>query len=144
MSVDEETRTGVLHVLVVSRLLSRVSCLYPAVESSSTCSRRVFLAISTTIPRVCVMAVDTSKRIWLTSLVRGRFDAQPALRPTGTAGPRRLPTSEEQQRWLRRVRSIRRLRGHDLLFRKLTHVRDLTFEENVPVRLGVMTRGSGS
>lgn len=95
-------------------------------------------------PRVCVMAVDTTKRFWLTSLVRGRFDAQPALRLSGTAGPRRPPTPEEQQRWLRRVRSIRRLKGHDLLFQKLTHVRDLTFEESAPVRLGVMTRGSGS
>ena len=95
-------------------------------------------------PRVCVMAVDTTKRFWLTSLARGRFDAPPALRLTGTAGPRRTPTIEEQQRWLRRVRSMRRLKGHDLLWGNLMHVRDLEFEDAVPVRLGVMTRESGS
>ena len=94
-------------------------------------------------PRVCVMAVDTTKRFWLTSLTRGRFDRPPALRLAGTAGPRRTPTTEEQQRWLRRVRSVRRLKGHALLWGNLTHVRDLQFEEAIPVRLGAMTRSSG-
>lgn len=95
-------------------------------------------------PRVCVMAVDTTKRFWLTSLARGRFDLPPAIRLAGTAGPRRAPTIDEQQRWLRRVRSIRRLKSHALLWGNLMHVRDLEFEETLPVRLGAMTRRFGT
>jgi len=91
-------------------------------------------------PRVCVMAVDSGKSFWLASLIRGRFTATPALRLTGTAGPRRPATPTEQQRWLRRVRPVRRLKGHQLLWGDLTHVRDLTFHTALPVQLGTMTR----
>ena len=91
-------------------------------------------------PRVCVMAVDTTKRFWLTAFARGRFDSPPAIRLAGTAGPRRTPTTEELQRWLRRVRSVRRFKGHSLLWGNRMHVRDLEFEAAIPVRLGAMTR----
>ena len=93
--------------------------------------------------RVCVMAVDSGKRFWLTSLARGRFAGSPALRLIGTAGPRRAATLEEQQLWLRRVRSSRRLKGHRLLWGDITYVRDLTFDAALPVRIGTMTRGVG-
>ncbi len=91
-------------------------------------------------PRVCVMAVNSGKRFWLRSLARGRFARHPALRLYGTAGPRRDATSEEQARFRKRIRPARRLRGHDLLWRDLSHVRDLTFHTIVPVRVGAMTR----
>ncbi len=90
-------------------------------------------------PRICVMAVDSSRRFWFASLRRGRFIEPPALRLVGTAGPRRPATAVEQERWLRRVRPIRRLKGHDLLWGELPLVRDLTFENAMPVRLGRMT-----
>ncbi len=93
-------------------------------------------------PRVCVMAVDTGKRFWLKSLARGRFAAPPALRLSGTAGPRRPATAEEQARWLRRVRMVRRLNGHAALWGNLDHVRDLSFGRAIPVRLGTMTRST--
>jgi len=96
-------------------------------------------------PRVCVLAVDSGKRFWLTSLARGRFAAPPALRLVGTAGPRRRATPTERQRWLRRVRLLRRLEGHRMLWGDLTHVRDLTFHAALPVHVGAMTdlRGRG-
>jgi len=90
-------------------------------------------------PRLCVMAVDSGKSFWLSSLTRGRFTGPPALRLTATAGPRRQATPTEQQRWLRRVRPARRLKGHQLLWGNLTHVRDLTFHTPLPVHLGTMT-----
>jgi len=91
-------------------------------------------------PRVCVMAVDSGKSFWLTSLARGRFAAPPALRLSGIAGPRRPATLTEKQRWLRRVRPVRRFKGHQLLWGNLAHVRDLTFHTSLPVLFGTMTR----
>jgi hypothetical protein len=91
-------------------------------------------------PRICVMAVDSGKSFWLASLARGRFTGPPALRVTATAGQRRKATPTEQQRWLRRVRSVSRLKGHQLLWGNLTHVRDLTFHTALPVHLGAMTK----
>lgn len=91
-------------------------------------------------PRVCVLAVDSGKSFWLASLIRGRFSAPPALRLTGTAGPRRPSSSTERQRWLRRVRPLSRLKGHQLLWGDLAHVRDLTIHSALPVRVGTMTK----
>lgn len=91
-------------------------------------------------PRVCVMAVDSGKGLWLASLARGRFSRPPALRLSGTAGPRRPATPKERQRWLRRVRPLRRFKGHELLWGDLTHVRDLSFDTALPVHLGTMTK----
>ncbi len=90
-------------------------------------------------PRVCVMAVDSGVRFWLGSLRRGRFASPPAIRLAGTAGPRREATPEERERWLRRVRPLRRLAGHRHLWGRLEYVRDLTFDRVVPVRMGIMT-----
>ena len=91
-------------------------------------------------PRLCVMAVDSGRSFWLAALARGRFSGPPALRLTATAGPRRPATLAEQQRWLHRVRPVRRLKGHRLLWGNLIHVRDLTFHTALPVRLGPMTK----
>jgi hypothetical protein len=93
-------------------------------------------------PRVCVLAVDSGARFWLGSLRRGRFAAPPALRLVGTAGPRRPATAEERQRWLQRVRPVRRFVGHRRLWSRLDHVRDLTFDAALPVQMGIMTEGS--
>lgn len=90
-------------------------------------------------PRVCILAVDSGKWFWFRSLLGGRFIAPPGVRLVGTAGPRRPATDEEKQRWLRRVRAVRRLRGHRLLWSDLEYVRDLEFTGSEPVRLGRMT-----
>lgn len=91
-------------------------------------------------PQVCVMAVDSGRRFWLTALTRGRFSKAPAVRLSGTAGPRREATPQEQARFLRRVRPASRLRGHQLLWSNLAMVRDLEFEDAEPVNLGAMTQ----
>ncbi|MEA1902026.1 MAG: pyridoxamine 5'-phosphate oxidase family protein [Actinomycetota bacterium] len=94
-------------------------------------------------PRVCVLAVDSGKFFWLKSLARGRFAAPPALRLVGTAGPLRPATKAEQERWLRRVRPVRRLVGHGLLWGDFSQVRDLDFHRAIPVHLGATTRHLG-
>lgn len=90
-------------------------------------------------PRLCVLAVDSGRWFWFTSLARGRFAVPPALRLVGTAGPSRAATLEEQQRFRRRVRPLRRLRGHRLLWGNLATVRDVEFERADTVNLGPMT-----
>jgi hypothetical protein len=92
-------------------------------------------------PRLEVMAVHGGKGFWLSALARGRFSRPPGFRLSGKAGPRRLASAEEQRRWRRKVRRLRRLRGHDLLWGQLTHVRDLSFDAVTPVRIGALTLG---
>jgi hypothetical protein len=91
--------------------------------------------------RIAVLAVDSGKWFWLRSLIRGRFPALPAIRLQGKAGPRRPATEHERERWQRRVRMVRRTRGHEMLWGDLTHVRDLTFEKAEEIDLGPMTAG---
>lgn len=89
--------------------------------------------------RVCVLAVDSRPLFWLAALARGRFPAPPAYRLDGVLGVRRPSTAEERERWLRRVRAVRWLPGHQLLWGRLDHVRELHFTGVRTVRLGRMT-----
>lgn len=92
-------------------------------------------------PRVTVLAVDSSLRRFVGGLWRGRFERAVATRLTGTAGPRRWATDDEIARFRRRVRPLRPLKGHDLLWGwQRVHARDLHLDVEVPVRLGAMTR----
>ena len=87
-----------------------------------------------------VIALDGSPRTWLGGLLRGRFSSLPAMRLRGHAGPRRPATEEEQERWQRKVRRLRFTKGHALLWRDMTHARDLRFDAYDPIRLGAMTQ----
>jgi hypothetical protein len=91
-------------------------------------------------PRVTVLAVDSSAFRFVAALARGRFPRAVATRLSGTAGPRRWASEEEVARFRRRVRSVRRLRGHDLLWgADRMRARDLVFDLEHPVDLGAMT-----
>jgi hypothetical protein len=90
-------------------------------------------------PRVTILAVDSSKRLWLSSLLRGHFTRPPGVRLVGEAGPRRLATAVEVQRWHRAVRPLLRTRGGQILWGKLRYVRDLSIETTSPINLGKMT-----
>jgi len=96
-------------------------------------------------PRVCVLAVDSGKRLWLDALCRSRFSRLPAIRLRGRAHTEtRAPTDEERDRMLRRVRGARLLPGGKLLWPSFDcSVRDLDIDGVDPVRLGgLKTRGS--
>ena len=92
-------------------------------------------------PRISVLAVDSSRLRWLKVLATGRFRALPAIRLTGTAGARRQATPEELDQFRRRVRWLRRLKGHDLLWGNLRFVHDVTFDTAAPVQTGALTKG---
>jgi hypothetical protein len=86
-------------------------------------------------PRLCVMAVNTSRWEMLRALFLGRATRPFGVRLHGTAGERREATPQEVERFLRRVRRFRFLRGHRLLWGKLRTVRDVQFHAIEPVRI---------
>jgi hypothetical protein len=91
--------------------------------------------------RICVLAVHSSRLMFLKALIAGRFSAPPGIRLTGVVGDKRPATPEEVGLFLRRVRRYRALKGHDLLWGGLRFVREVTFDVAHPVRAGAMTTG---
>ncbi len=89
---------------------------------------------------ITLMAVDMRMLFWLRGLVSGRFEAAPAIRLRGSAGPRREATMEERDFFIRRVRKLRWTRGHRKLWRDFCYARSVEFDEQIPVRLGTMWR----
>ncbi len=95
-------------------------------------------------PRVCILAVNSSRWFWYKALFRGRFSDPPAVRLIGTAGERRKATPREIELWRKRVRRVRWLRGFHLLWGQFEFVREIEFDAFEPVQLGVMTQGHWS
>jgi len=91
--------------------------------------------------RVCVMAVNSGRWYWLKSLFRGRFATPPGVRLMGRVGEKRKATEEERALWLKRVRPLRWLKGHDLLWSDMRYIREIRFQTFEPLSTGVMTRG---
>lgn len=88
-------------------------------------------------PRVCVMALNTARWEFLKALWRGEARRPFGVRLHGTVGARRAATDQELALFRGRVRPLRFLRGHDLLWgNKLRTVRDVRFHAFEPVRIG--------
>ncbi len=88
--------------------------------------------------RVQIMAVQGGVWFWLKSLWQGNFTGPPAVRLVGTAGPLRPATDEERERFQKRVRMVRSLKGAKYLWTGMAVARDVTIEEILPVTLGTM------
>ena len=83
--------------------------------------------------RVCVLLVNSGTRFWLSFLLRGVFPSSPGLRLVGHAGQRRKASAAEMAALNRRLKPFRYLRGAKLIWDGLDHVRDIQFEECLPV-----------
>jgi hypothetical protein len=92
-------------------------------------------------PQVCVLAVHGGFWSTMASLFRGRFTTAPGVRLMGRAGEQRPATAEEERLWRERIKAFRWLKGYDLLWGEMSHVRDIRFDSFEPVRVGLMTRG---
>ena len=57
----------------------------------------------------------------------------------GVATERRLASEDERERYRARVRSVRKLKGYDLLWRDLKYVREIRIEAFEPVVYPKMT-----
>jgi nitroimidazol reductase NimA-like FMN-containing flavoprotein (pyridoxamine 5'-phosphate oxidase superfamily) len=90
-------------------------------------------------PRVCLLLVDSGSTFWLRSLFRGRFDSAPGIRLHGVAGEVRIASEQEKAAYRARVKSVRKLRGYDLIWRDLNHVRDIKLQSFDPVVYPKMT-----
>ncbi len=90
--------------------------------------------------RVTILAVTTSRPLWLDALIRGRFRAIPAARLRARVGALRESSEQERQLWYRRIRGVRWTRGSRMIWEHLPHVREVRVEAIEPVRIGPMTR----
>jgi uncharacterized protein len=90
---------------------------------------------------ICVLAVNSGRWFWLKSLFQGRFKNSPAIKLYGQLGERRNATQLELQRLRQRMRYTKGLKGHDLLWKNMPHVRDITFTKAEMINLGEMTKG---
>ncbi len=85
--------------------------------------------------RVCVMALNCGRWELLKALWRGEARRPLGVRLHGTVGERREATDDERDRFHRRVRRLRFLRGHALVWGRLRTVREVHFHAFEPVRI---------
>lgn len=88
--------------------------------------------------RMCIMAVQPGFGFWMKALWKGQFACQPALRLVCEAGVRRTATQEEKDAWLYKVRPFRFFKGHHLLWKDMSEVREFQVLRIEPVELGRM------
>lgn len=89
--------------------------------------------------KICILAVNSSKWFWLKSLLGGRFSSPPAVRLHGLVGDLRKATDTEIVLWQRRVKQVSFSKGHAMMFRSMSMVRDIEFTRMEPVKIGGMT-----
>jgi hypothetical protein len=89
---------------------------------------------------ICLLAVNSNKWFWLRSLFTGKFSEYPAVRLYGELGEKRDASPKEFRAFQRRVRSTRRLKGHQYLWKDMSQVREITFTKAEKINLGNMTK----
>lgn len=90
-------------------------------------------------PGICIMAVNSSRMYWLKFFLTGKFRELPGIRLYGTAGEKRAATHEEQHLWKDKVKSFKKLKGYDVLWKDLNYGREVNFHSFEPVQCGRLT-----
>lgn len=90
--------------------------------------------------RVCILGINSGIGYWLKSLFLGRFASPPGVRLYGTVSELRTGSEEEMESFQKRVRAFRKLKGHDLLWKKMRNVREVRFESFESVHAAGMTK----
>jgi uncharacterized protein len=90
-------------------------------------------------PNVCILAVNSSRKIWLKALLKGSFGQSPAARLVGTVGPCRPATEAEAARFERLVKRALRTKGGRAMWSAASPVRDVTVTSFKTIHLGSMT-----
>ncbi len=88
---------------------------------------------------VCVMAINSSKLFFFKSLRKGKFVSPSGIRLTGTAGRKREATEDEVAAFRKVIHRARKTKGYSILWKNLGHVRDISFEDYIPLNMRSMT-----
>lgn len=97
-------------------------------------------AVSTsTNNNICVLAVNSSKWLWIHALWKGKFKKHPALQLYGRLGERRKATEIEVSRLSKRMKITKKLKGHKYLWGNMEYVREIKFHKVTKMKLGEMT-----
>ncbi len=88
--------------------------------------------------KICVMAVNSSRWFWFKSLVKGKFISPSAVRLHGIVGDLRKATDTEIGLWKKKVNIVSFSKGHAILWRDMSMVRDIEFTRIEPVHTGKM------
>ena len=86
--------------------------------------------------KVCIQVVNDSYWFWLKALLLGKFSAPVGVRLIGTAGERRIATSEEIKKFRRMIGPFRVFKGCRLTWSKMNHVREIHFGAFEPIETG--------
>ena len=90
-------------------------------------------------PKICVLAVNSSKWFWFKSLLKGKFSEYPGIKLYGELGDKRKATEKELKRFRRRMWSTKGLSGHAYLWGDMQDVREVYFKKAEKANLGKMT-----
>ncbi len=88
---------------------------------------------------ICILGVNSNRWLWIKSLYKVKFIEYPALKLYGTLGQRRKVTKKETSRLKRRMRSTKRLKGHQYLWGNMEFVREVHFTKVEKINLRKMT-----
>jgi hypothetical protein len=89
--------------------------------------------------KIQILAVNSSKWFWISSLIRGRFSASPGVRLNCILGERRRPHEDEIAKWQKRIGLFSWTSGYAKLWGTLNVCRDFTVESAETLDLGEMT-----
>lgn len=87
-----------------------------------------------------ILAVNTSVKYWIKSLYQGKFSSHPAIRILVELEEARDISEKEKNRFLRRVKILKYLKGYELLWSQARFVRPFSIKKTIPVKLGAMTK----
>lgn len=88
---------------------------------------------------ICVLAVNSNTWFWLSSLFKGKFKADPAIKLYGQLGARRTATPIEKNLLTRRMKLTSGLKGNKHLWDNMEEVREIYFTRAEGINLGKMT-----
>ncbi|MCJ8344051.1 pyridoxamine 5'-phosphate oxidase family protein [bacterium] len=110
-------------------------------------TRGYFIEMFTTSPtkrhkeqdKACIMAINTSLWFWFKSLFLGRFPTIPGVRLLVDLKEKRPATEKERERFLKKVRPFRFLKGHKILWSSTGQIREFTIDQIIPLKMSKMT-----
>ena len=88
---------------------------------------------------ICVLGVNSSKWLWIKSLLKNKFSDYPAVKLYGQLGVKRKASINEIRALNRRMRTTRLLKGHKYLWNNMKTVREVSFTKAEKINLGGMT-----